>query len=128
MPTDLERSTTSRAFSFVTTNDRERKPRQRGITEIRGPYYTPLGLHGLEDVLDTAGEYVDALKFAGGSFVLMPRRVLSDIIDRCHRSDVLVSTGGFIEHLLARQPEAIDRYIGECRDSGFDIIEISSGF
>src|SRR5262249_15411379 len=43
-------------------------------------------------------------------------------------SDVLVSTGGFIEHLLARQPEAIDRYIGECRDSGFDIIEISSGF
>src|SRR5262245_66016908 len=51
------------------------------------------------------------LKFAGGSFVLMPRKVLTDIIDRCHRSDVLVSTGGFIERVLARQPDAIDRYI-----------------
>jgi hypothetical protein len=30
-----------RAFSFKTLNQRERKPRSCGITEIRGPYYTP---------------------------------------------------------------------------------------
>jgi phosphosulfolactate synthase (CoM biosynthesis protein A) len=41
---------------------------------------------------------------------------------------VLVSTGGFIEHVLTLGPEAVDRYIQECREIGFDIIEISSGF
>ena len=32
-----------RAFSFIPVNQRESKPRTRGITEIRGPYYTPMG-------------------------------------------------------------------------------------
>ena len=32
-----------RAFAFLRTNQRQGKPRQRGVTEIRGPYYTPLG-------------------------------------------------------------------------------------
>ena len=37
------------------------------MTEIRGPYYTPMGPRYREDVLETMGAYVDALKFAGGS-------------------------------------------------------------
>ena len=41
---------------------------------------------------------------------------------------MLVSTGGFIERVLALGAKAVDRYIGECKDFGFDIIEISSGF
>jgi phosphosulfolactate synthase (CoM biosynthesis protein A) len=82
----------------------------------------------LDDIFETVGEYVDALKFAGGSFTLMPRRALVEIIDRCHQSDVLVSTGGFIERVLSQGPDVVDRYVGECRDCGFDIIEISSGF
>ena len=123
-----ERGAEPRAFPFVRLNERQRKPRAQGITEIRGPYYTPLGRHMLDDLFETMGEYVDALKFAGGSFTLMPRHRLVEIIDRCHRHDVLVSTGGFIERVLAQGAEAVDRYIGECRDVGFDIIEISSGF
>jgi phosphosulfolactate synthase (CoM biosynthesis protein A) len=74
------------------------------------------------------GAYVDALKFAGGSFSLMPRQVVRDLNDLCHRYDVLVSTGGFIERVLTYGPEAVRRYIQECKDLGFDIIEISSGF
>jgi phosphosulfolactate synthase (CoM biosynthesis protein A) len=42
-----------RAFSSLRVNERQRKPRTEGITEIRGPYYTPMGRHCLEDVLDT---------------------------------------------------------------------------
>lgn len=61
---------TERAFPFIRTNERARKPRTRGLTEIRGPYYTPMGRRYLEDVLETMGAYVDSLKFAGGSFVL----------------------------------------------------------
>ena len=100
----------------------------RGVTEIRGPYYTPMGKRYLEDILETMSAYVDVLKFAGGSFSLMPRQAVVELLDLCHRYNVLVSTGGFIEHVLTLGPEAVDRYIQECKDIGFDIIEISSGF
>ncbi|MGH9357076.1 MAG: phosphosulfolactate synthase, partial [Terriglobia bacterium] len=72
--------------------------------------------------------YVDALKFAGGSFSLMPRTAVKELIGLCHKHDVAVSTGGFIEHVVTRGPEAVEAYIKECRALGFDIIEISSGF
>ncbi len=117
-----------RAFSFLRVNERESKPRTHGLTEIRGPYYTPMGKRYLEDVLETMGDYVDSLKFAGGSFTLMPRPALTEIIDLAHRYNILVSTGGFIEHVLAQEPELVPRYIQECRNVGFDILEISSGF
>jgi phosphosulfolactate synthase (CoM biosynthesis protein A) len=117
-----------RAFSFLKINQSQPKPRQRGVTEIRGPYYTPMGKNYLQDILETMGAYVDVLKFAGGSFSLMPRQVVKDLLDLCHRYDVLVSTGGFIEHVLTLGPEAVDHYIRECKEIGFDIIEISSGF
>jgi phosphosulfolactate synthase (CoM biosynthesis protein A) len=118
----------TRAFAFLRKNDRPPKPRQKGVTEIRGPYYAPMGKRYLKDVLETMGDYVDALKFAGGSFSLIPRDALREIIDLCHRFDVLVSTGGFIEYVLTQGAEAVDRYIRECKETGFDIVEISSGF
>lgn len=117
-----------RAFSFIRINEREGKPRTRGITEIRGPYYSPMGKRYLEDVLETMGNYVDSLKFAGGSFSLMPRDRVCEITDLCHRYGVLVSTGGFMEYVLTQGKEAVNRYIQECKELGFDIIEVSSGF
>jgi len=117
-----------RAFPFIPLNRREGKPRTRGITEIRGPYYTPMGRRYLEDLLETMGVYVDSLKFAGGSFALMPREVVRELIDLCHRHEVLVSTGGFIERVLTYGPELVDPYIRECREMGFDIVELSAGF
>jgi phosphosulfolactate synthase (CoM biosynthesis protein A) len=117
-----------RAFAFLRINERPPKPRTRGVTEIRGPYYTPVGKRYLEDVLETMGAYVDALKFAGGSFSLMPRRIVRELIELCHAHAVLVSTGGFIEYVLTQGPAAVDRYLGECSELGFDIVELSSGF
>jgi len=117
-----------RSFAFLRMNERQPKPRTQGVTEIRGPYYTPMGKRYLEDVLETMGAYVDALKFAAGSFTLFPGEALKEIIDLAHRFDVLVSTGGFIEYVLTQGPEAVDQYVKECRTVGFDIIEISTGF
>jgi phosphosulfolactate synthase (CoM biosynthesis protein A) len=117
-----------RAFSFLRINKRQEKPRHQGVTEIRGPYYTPMGRRYLEDILETMGAYVDVLKFAGGSFSLMPRRAVKELLDTCHRFNVMVSTGGFIEHVLTQGSNAVDAYIRECKELGFDIIEISSGF
>ena len=55
------------------------------------------------------GVYVDTLKFAGGSFALLPRRVLRELIDLCHAHQVAVSTGGFLEYVLTQGPQAVDR-------------------
>lgn len=117
-----------RAFSFLRVNPREAKPRSRGVTEIRGPYYAAVGPRYLEDVFETMGAWVDTLKFSGGSFALMPRETIRGIIELCHRFDVRVSTGGFIETVLARGPEAVERYLAECKELGFDLVEVSSGF
>ncbi len=117
-----------RAFSFLKVNERLPKPRTRGVTEIRGPYYTVMGKRYLQDILETMGLYVDSLKFAAGSFSLMPREAVKELIDLCHDHEVLVSTGGFIEYVLTQGPEAVNRYLQECKSLGFDIIEISSGF
>ncbi len=53
-----------RAFGFLRLNERQAKRRSVGVTEIRGPYYTPMGRRYLQDILETVGAYVDALKFA----------------------------------------------------------------
>jgi phosphosulfolactate synthase (CoM biosynthesis protein A) len=98
------------------------------VTEIRASYYTVVGPSYLRDVLETMGEHVDALKFAGGAFTLMPEPAVREILDIAHDHDVLVSTGGFIEHVLTQGPEATDRYIDEVARIGFDILEISAGF
>lgn len=117
-----------RAFSWVKWNERQGKPRSRGLTEIRGPYYSVVGPRYLEDILETAGDYVDSLKFAAGSFSVVPKKVLEQIIDLCHTHDVLVSTGGWIEYVLTQGTAAVDHYIGEVKSLGFDILEISAGF
>ena len=118
----------SGGVDFLQRTRRRPKPRTTGITEIRGPYYTPLGSRQLADILETMGAHIDALKFAGGSFTLMPAKELDKIISLCHQNNLLVSTGGFIEHVLTQGERAVDRYLGACRDAGFDIVELSSGF
>lgn len=117
-----------RAFPLIHLNERPGKPRKRGMTEIRGPYYTVPGKRYFEDLFEMMGHYVDAVKFAGGSFSLMPRKAVKEIIDLCHKNDVLVSTGGFIENVLTRGHDMVDAYIKECKSLGFDIVEVSMGF
>lgn len=54
-------------FSCVRASSRPDKPRSRGLTEIRGPYYKPMGLYYLQDLLGGMGHAVDGFKFAGAS-------------------------------------------------------------
>jgi phosphosulfolactate synthase (CoM biosynthesis protein A) len=117
-----------RAFSFIPVNLRPAKPRSAGITEIRGPYYSMVGPRYLEDIFETMHPYVDGLKFAAGSFALMQREVVKKYIDLSHRYNCYVSTGGWIENVLRYGPDAVEKYIAECKDLGFDMIEISVGF
>jgi phosphosulfolactate synthase (CoM biosynthesis protein A) len=79
-------------------------------------------------LLEGWGGCVDSLKFAGGSFAIMPADVLTGLIDLCHRHQVSVSTGGFIEYVLTQGPQPVERYLARCAELRFDTIEISSGF
>lgn len=115
-------------FSFIRLNDREAKPRSKGITEIRGPYYSVLGKRALLDVLESMAPYIDSLKFAGGAFTIIGEQALEEIIHLCNQYDVMVSTGGFIEYVLTKGKEAVRKYIDTCHVLGFDIIELSAGF
>ena len=115
-------------FTFLNMNKRQEKPRSLGITEIRGPYYSVMGKRYLLDIMETMGSHVDSLKFSGGSFSLMPRKAVRELIEIAHEHDTLVSTGGFMEYVLTQGGEAVDKYISTCKEYGFDIIELSAGF
>lgn len=96
----------------------------------RGPYYSAYGKRHLTDLLETMSTHIDGLKFAGGSFSLMPESALREMIDLAHSHGVYVSTGGWMEHILT-QPDSqttVDRYLAKCKDLGFDVVECSAGF
>jgi len=117
-------------LGFVRSNPRTAKPRKLGVTEIRGPYYSAYGMRHLQDLLETMGHHIDGFKFAGGSFSLFPERALVEMIKLAHEHDVYVSTGGFIEHILTHPDvnTVVDKYLKKCKDLGFDVVELSSGF
>ncbi len=117
-----------KTFDFINKNERAPKPRKIGVTEIRGPYYAVMGKRYLQDIMETMGEHVDSLKFSGGSFSLMPKKSVQELINIAHDNDSLVSTGGFMEYVLTQGNDAVDKYIETCKDYGFDIIELSAGF
>jgi len=116
------------AFEWLQRNERAPKPRKTGLTEIRAAYYSNFGLSYFKDILEFTGNYVDSIKFAGGSFTFMNPEKIRKINDLAHQYGVLVSTGGFIEYVLTKGKDAVKKYIRECKDLGFDIIEISTGF
>jgi hypothetical protein len=87
-------------LGFIRSNPRTPKPRKRGMTEIRGPYYSAYGKRHLQDIMDTMGHHVDGLKFAGGSFSLMPEKSVTELIKIAHQNDVYVSTAStkYVSH------------------------------
>lgn len=142
---------TKSAFNFLPTNSLSHKPRGKGLTEIRGPYYYPVTATYLDELLSDWGAYVDGVKFAGGAFSLMPEERLKLLIDVAHKhgmlhcifptsfapqeltvcQDCYVSTGGYIERVLAASAgnrQVVSKYLTACKNVGFDVLEISSGF
>src|SRR5699024_1853038 len=116
------------SFDFIPRAYRPAKPRSVGITEVRGPYYSTYGTRHLADVLDVAGQWVDGVEWAGGSFALLPREQVRAISDLAHEHDAYISSGGWIETVLRYGPEAVEKYLAEAKEVGFDVIEISTGF
>lgn len=120
-------SPSKKTFEFIKLHELPEKPRKTGVIEIRGPYYTPVTYGYLNDLLDDWGGYVDGFKFAGGSMRLLNQERTRKIIQLCHEHDVYVSTGGFVERVIVQGPDAVDKYLEECKALEFDMVEVSSG-
>lgn len=113
--------------SFSEDEDRPEKPRKYGVTEMRGPHYSFFSQGVLEDVFESMGQFVDGLKFSGGSHSLLPKTFIREVADMAHKHDIYVSTGGWGEHQLCKGPSAFNEYIEECKKMGFDTIELDVG-
>lgn len=116
------------SFDFVPRAHRPVKPRSVGLTEIRAPYYSTFGTRHLQDVFEMAGQWVDGIKWAGGSFALTPKEQVQAFSEIAHEHGAYVSSGGWIETVLRYGDQAVDTYLQEAKEVGFDVIEISTGF
>ncbi|XP_048323438.2 protein HEAT-STRESS-ASSOCIATED 32 [Ziziphus jujuba] len=113
--------------NFDEEEDRPEKPRRYGVTEMRGPNYNLLSQNVLQDIFESMGQFVDGLKFSGGSHSLMPTSFVKQVIDMAHKHDVYVSTGDWAEHVLHKGPSAFNQYLDECKQLGFDTVEVNVG-
>lgn len=110
------------------SNRRSVKPRLYGITEIHGPHHSVTGPEHLQNLFESMGEYIDGLKFSGGCMSLMARDILKQLIRQAHDHDVYVSTGGWAEHILRKGPGSFKQYVQDCKELGFDSIELNASF
>ncbi|MBI2918698.1 MAG: phosphosulfolactate synthase [Chloroflexi bacterium] len=120
----LHKIGTMKAFSFVPIAERQHKPRKVGITEVRD---WGMGRHALEDLLQSAGEYIDILKMPAGVYRLQDRDYVREKISLCQEYGVQCSTGGFLERVVLAGPDIVYAFLDEARDLGFTVVEVSTG-
>ncbi|PQP92172.1 protein HEAT-STRESS-ASSOCIATED 32 [Prunus yedoensis var. nudiflora] len=110
---------------------RERRPSRKASKLWRHgnerPPLHPLKPNVLQDIFESVGQFVDGLKFAGGSHSLMPKSFIKEVTDVAHKHDIYVSTGDWAENLLRKGPSAFKEYVEECKSLGFDTIELNVG-
>jgi phosphosulfolactate synthase len=105
------------------TEARQAKPREKGKTMVidKG-----LGLNALDDLLATAGPYIDMLKIGFGTSPLYTSALLKKKIEKIKEHDILVYPGGtFLE--VAIQRGVVDEYFQMMTSLGFNTLEISDG-
>lgn len=74
-----------------------------------------------QDIFDSMGQFVDGLKFAGGSHSLMPKSYVKEVTNLAHKHNVYVSTGDWAEHLQRRGPSAFKDYIEVRKSKTFSL-------
>ncbi|SDD43749.1 phosphosulfolactate synthase [Paenibacillus sp. UNCCL117] len=105
------------------SGQRTGKPRTTGKTMVidKG-----LGLHALEDLLQTASSHMDMLKIGFGTSPLYDTALLRKKIEMAAAHDVIVYPGGtFLEVAIVQQ--SVDHYMDMLAYLGFTGIEISDG-
>jgi phosphosulfolactate synthase len=99
------------------------KPRSSGYTMILDKGFGP---RGTEDLMATASDYIDSLKFTFGTSALYDERILCEKARIVRSAGVDVYPGGtFLEVAVWR--DRYTRYLRRARELGFMAIEVSDG-
>jgi phosphosulfolactate synthase len=102
---------------------RSMKPRANGFTMVLDK---GLGRNAVQDLMDTASDYIDFLKFSFGTSAFYDEKVAREKIEIASSAGVDVYPGGtFLE--VAVWQEAYSSYLARAKDLGFTAIEVSDG-
>jgi phosphosulfolactate synthase (CoM biosynthesis protein A)/phosphosulfolactate phosphohydrolase-like enzyme len=110
-------------FQHLQISQRPVKPRSTGWTMVLDK---SLGLNGAQDLVDTAGDYIDVVKLGWGSSALYPQSILEKKIQIYRQHDIRVCAGGtFLE--FAYERTELSSMLDMLRATGFDAVEVSDG-
>ncbi len=103
--------------------ERLRKPRENGWTMVidKG-----LGLHVIDDLMQTAAPSIDVIKLTFGTSAFFAYDVLKEKVRTIIAHGVHCMPGGTFQEVAVWQG-ALDRYLDRARELGFDAIEVSDG-
>jgi phosphosulfolactate synthase len=90
-------------FQFIRIPAREVKPRSRELTYVADLFFHLFDVRNLEDLLDSAGEYVDLVKFAAFTTLFQPREFVKNKINLLRKYDIDVFLGGLFFELTLVQ-------------------------
>lgn len=102
---------------------RSLKPRQVGLTMVidKG-----LGLNQSQDLISTAGDYIDLIKLTFGTSAFYDYDLLKKKIELFKKAQILIMPGGtFLE--VALWQNRLEAYLERAQELGFSAIEVSDG-
>jgi phosphosulfolactate synthase len=110
------------AFPFIQVAPRPSKPRESGLTVVadRG-----IGMHRVEDLLETAGEYIDYFKIAIGAYRLQSEALIKRKIAALHKAGTKVFFAGDISEAAIMQGVIKDFY-KTVKKLGAEAVEVSN--
>ncbi len=111
------------AFECLSLPFRPNKPRDVGLTMVLDK---DMGIHALQDLLATAGEYIDLYKFGWGTSRVMPLALLKRKIELLSEHAIKFFPGGTLLEIASAQGRS-ETFLNECRNLGFNTIEVSDG-
>ncbi|MCK4327434.1 MAG: phosphosulfolactate synthase [Candidatus Diapherotrites archaeon] len=113
----------AKPFGHISLPPRSEKPRENGVTMVLDHC---LGMHAVEDLLATAGDYIDVVKLGWGTSRLFDEGLLKEKIRAYKANGIKVCPGGtFLEVACAQGKQ--DEFFNCAKALGFDCVEVSNG-
>jgi len=110
-------------FETIALPFRSPKPRSIGLTMVLDK---DLGIRRLDDLLETAGSFIDIVKFGWGTSRVLSEDIVRKKIELLKEHDILVCPGGTLMEVAYIQKVEED-FLTEARSAGFSCIEVSDG-
>jgi len=110
-------------FTSIALPHRSQKPRTSGITMVLDKN---MGINSMKEFLESAGNYVDLVKFGWGTSNIIPPEIVREKIKLLNEHNVLVCPGGTLFEVAYAQNK-VDLFLKEAKELGFSSVEISDG-